>query len=265
MTVSADASDLNRSLVVSLLTCGLGTGLAIAVNFATEEGAGLTPWIAVVALTVLSALLAFVLHPPRKRASSRYPPGYGHGHGYGTPPPGYRGGYEQPWRPPPARPRRTVSWVAVIVTFVLIFGGASGVAWAGWYVVSWVAGTESGTDVLVNPVSATAGALTLTVHRVEVTRHLTKVELTAANRGRDSLSLPVFGNCQLNAGGTTMNASPFRSKWPESVAAGQPVRGTIVFGGKPAAGARSATLSFATIFGPGASSITVPDIPLRPG
>lgn len=62
------ASDLTRSAVVSLLTCCLATGLAVAVNFATAQGAGVLPWIAVVALTTLSAVLAIVVHPRRKPA-----------------------------------------------------------------------------------------------------------------------------------------------------------------------------------------------------
>lgn len=45
-------------IVVSLLTCGVSTALAVAVNFATAEGAGVFPWIAVVFLTLMSALLA---------------------------------------------------------------------------------------------------------------------------------------------------------------------------------------------------------------
>jgi hypothetical protein len=101
------------------------------------------------------------------------------------------------------------------------------------------------------------------VQSVVVTRHLTKVELTALNQGRDSISLPVFGNCQLNAGGATMGGDPFRSRWNESLPPGVPSHGTIVFSGRPAAGATTATLSFAHVFGFDPPSITVRDIRLN--
>lgn len=247
--------------MVSVLTCLVGTGLAVAVNFATEDGAGVIPWVAVAVLTVLSAVLAIVLQPKQK-------PQPGHG-GYPYAPPAYqpRMGYPagQPaWRPPPARPRRTVSLAAAILVFALIVGGAGGVAYAGWYGVSWLTGNEAGQSVLVSEASATEGPLTLTVHEVEITRHFTKVELTAVNGGRDSIGLPLFGNCQLNAGGATLGTWMLGSDWQDTVPAGESVRGEILFGGRPAPGAATMTLSFANVYSLEVQSITVRDIRVRP-
>lgn len=149
---------------------------------------------------------------------------------------------------------------------VLITGLTSGLAYGGWYVTSWLIGTESGPDVLVRPVSTTQGPLTITVERVEVTRHLTKVGVTAINSGKDSITLPLFGNCQLNAGGATMGADPFRSRWNQDVPAGNRSKGTIVFSGNPAEGATTASLSFSHTYGSFAlDSITVSGIELAAG
>jgi hypothetical protein len=277
--VGVPASDLTRSAVVSLLTFCLATGLAVAVNFATAEGAGVMPWIAVVALTMLSAVLAIVVHPRRKPAPPPEYGGYGPPPGYGPAghgrPPGYGQQYpggppphgQRPGQPPgPVPPRRTVSLLTVVLVIALITGLTGGLAYGGWYVTGWVIGTESGPDVLVRPVSQTEGPLTVTVQRVEVTGHLTKVGVTAVNSGKDSITLPLFGNCQLDAGGATMGADPFRSRWNQAVPAGGRTVGTILFGSRPAEGARTASLSFAHTFGSfELNSITVRDIELSTG
>jgi hypothetical protein len=265
----------------------LATGLAVAVNFATAESAGMLPWVAVVALTMVSAVLAIVIHPRRTPAPPprEYGGGYGPPPGYGPPgqdprpgygqPPGYGqeypGGprpYGQPARQPPrpSPPRRTVSWLTVVLVIALITGLSSGVAYGSRYVTGWVTGTESGTDVLVRPVSKTEGPLTVTVQSFEVTRHLTKVGVTAVNTGKDSITLPLFMTCQLDAGGATMSADAFRSRFTESVPAGGRTVGTILFNGRPAEGTRTASLSFSHTFGSfELDSITVSGIELSTG
>lgn len=109
-------------------------------------------------------------------------------------------------------------------------------------------------------------ALTITIDAVEVARHLTKVDLTVVNGSSDeAIALPLFGNCTLNAGGPTMGTHFWASDWNESVppGGGRSV-GTIVFNGRPAPGATTATLSFAHAHGSfDLRSVTVPDIPLK--
>lgn len=157
--------------------------------------------------------------------------------------------------------------VAVLALLVICGGGATAVALGVRYVGAYITGDQPGHDVLVAPRSATAGPLTITVRRVLATANFTRVEMTAANRGRDPLTLPVFHACQLTTqDGTTLQGDPFRSDWPETVPPGGTVRGTVTFGGHPPAGATSASLSFTEIFGSvnAPRSITVDSIGLRP-
>ena len=119
-------------------------------------------------------------------------------------------------------------------------------------------------DVLVAEKSAKAGQLTLTVHHVWVTDQYTKVELSATNSGRVSLSLPLYGNCQLIVpGGRTLSANAFAGDWPETVPPGVPVRGTIEFDPLPP-GTTKISVSFGQVFGPGPHSVTIRDIVLKP-
>ena len=277
-------------MVVSILTCVLGTALAVAINFATEDGAGVVPWVAVAVLTVLSALLALLVHkrepaPPPQGGygsggpGSGYgpggygPSGYGpHGYGPGAPsgygPSGYgpggygSGGYGYG---PRGRPqKRTVSVATVLVVLLLITGLTAGVAYGGWYATEWAFANESGQQVLVQPVSQTAGPLTVTVRGVEVTKHFTMVELTAVNSGGQPMSLPLYRNCQLNAGGNTMSTWLLGNDWNESVPPNDSSVGRIAFHGNPAEGTTTASLSFAVVFGVfEPTSITVAGIELR--
>jgi len=243
------------AFLVSVPTCVVGTVLAVAVNFATEAGSNPLLWVAVVGLTLLAAFVPLLGRAAPEPAYRARPTRYG--------PPNQ-------WSPGsgPRRPRRRIPVLVAILSVVLVVGGCTGgVVYGARYGVGWVTGNESGEDRLAHAVSATAGVLTLTVQRVEFTRHFTRIQLTATNGGQDSLSLPEFHNCQLNGAGWTLTADPQRSDWPVTVPPGGSIVGKIIFGGRPATGATTATLSFATVFGSlgGPSSISVRDIPLRPG
>jgi len=86
------------------------------------------------------------------------------------------------------------------------------------------------------------------VKGVEVTRHYTKVDLLAENRGDSSARL-VKGFCTLTfAGGATATAKSLIGSWPEVVPPGTTVGGVLIFSIRPGPGAITATLSFATVF-----------------
>jgi hypothetical protein len=139
--------------------------------------------------------------------------------------------------------------VAGLVLLLLCGGGAAAATYGVGFLGGFITGDERGTDVLAQPGTATEGPLTLTVTGVEQTRHFTRVHLTAANSGEDTLSLPVFGYTQLTGGRTTLTGDPSRSDWPIQVPAGSEVSGTVVFSGHLPAGTTSASLTFTTIFG----------------
>ena len=152
----------------------------------------------------------------------------------------------------------------MLLVLLLITGLTAGVAVGGWYATEWALANESGQQVLVQPVSQTAGPLTITVRGIEVTKHFTMVELTAVNNGEQSLALPLFGNCQLNAGGNTMKPWFIGNDWNESVPPNDSSVGRIAFNGTPAEGVTTASLSFAVVFGGfEPPSITVDGIELR--
>jgi hypothetical protein len=185
------------------------------------------------------------------------PPAYG-----AQPPP-------PPYSPPPGVPARPAGTrvpmvVAVLVMLLLCGGGVGAVTFGARYIGGWVTGDEAGFDVLAEERSAEAGDVTLTVHQVLLTRHYTRVELSATNRGSNTINLPIFGNCQLIPSGDrrTLDGDPFRSDWSDAVPPGQTVRGIVTFPRLPD-GVDSISISFATIFGQfGATSITIADVPL---
>jgi hypothetical protein len=169
---------------------------------------------------------------------------------------------------PAPRPRhRARTAVAVLVVLAVCTGGAGGAAWVVQYAGGWVTGHEDGPDVLVEEVSATAGPLTLTVHAVLDTTHFTRVEITGANDGDESMRLPVFENCFLTAAsGLTLTAGAFRSDWPEAIPPHGAVRGFLTFGRRLPPDTTVVSLAFTTVFVQGfggPDSITVPRIRLR--
>ncbi len=163
-------------------------------------------------------------------------------------------------------PHRVRVAVAVLVVLAVCTGGAGGAAWAVQYAGGYVTGHEDGPDLLLGEASATAGPLTLTVHAVLHTAHFTRVDLSGANTGDDSMRLPLFENCLLTAAsGQTLKADRFRSDWPEAVPPGGTVRGFVTFGKHLPPGTATASLAFEVVFvqGPGGpGSITVRNIRL---
>jgi hypothetical protein len=184
-----------------------------------------------------------------------------------APPPGAAAPH--PYGPPVSAPRPTGKGVPVVVGILVMLllcgGGVGAVTFGARYIGGWVTGDEAGVDVLVEERSATAGGLTLTVHRVTLTSHYTRVELSATNDGEMTVTLPIFGNCQLIPSGDrrTLDGDPFRSDWSDAVPPGQTVRGIVTFP-RISDGVDSISISFATIYGQfGDNSITVADIPIH--
>lgn len=164
-----------------------------------------------------------------------------------------------------ARSRRSLPLALVSVLLVIGVGGLAVTAGIR-YAVGYATGNEPGTSQLVRPAAATAEGLALTVQSVTYTAHFTRIDMAARNQTAASVSLPLFDNCVLTGSeGTTLEADPFRSHWSETLAPGSLQRGVIIFNGHLPASVRQASLSFAQIYGPGAGSITVPDLELRPG
>lgn len=162
----------------------------------------------------------------------------------------------QPWPPryhappPPPRPRSGV-WLLVTVLIVLVVGG--GAAYGISYGISYATGNESvEADRLVAPATGKAAGVTVTVERVAETAHYTKVTVAATNQNRASVTLPLFGNCQIidGSGATLQPGTPFGGLDPISVPpGGTAVRTVITFRGKPSAAQTTLTLTFDTVFG----------------
>jgi hypothetical protein len=190
---------------------------------------------------------------------------------YGGPSPGHAAPYGAPpqYAPPQygaSQPRPKShgipALVGVLILLVLCGGGVAAAAIGAQYLGGFITGDESGTEWLAEETSAVDGPLTVTVHSVLVTRNFTRVELSAANSGDSSITLPVFHNCYLNTDRNTMEGDAFRSDWAESVPAGGTTRGTVVFDRLPD-GVESVSLSFSTVFGSfDINSLTVADIRL---
>jgi hypothetical protein len=167
---------------------------------------------------------------------------------------------------PPARPRG-ISLPLALVSVLLVIGvGGLAVTEGVRYAVGYITGNESGTNRLVQPATARAGGVALTVESVTYTAHFTRVGVAARNETDAALSLPLYGYCVFTGQeGTTLQADPFRSRWSDTLAPGSLQRGVIIFNGHLPTSVLQAALSFTQIFGPGGGSITVRDIPLRPG
>ncbi|NUR96077.1 MAG: FHA domain-containing protein [Kribbellaceae bacterium] len=152
----------------------------------------------------------------------------------------------------PSRQRTGRSSLVVVLTVLLVLGGGGFAATAAIrYGVNYVTGKEPGTDRLSSQVTKNAAGLTLTVGKVESTRHFTRVELTVQNNTRaTSIDLPVYGFAVLSsADGTTLRGDPSRSQWTETVPPGAFQRGTITFPGHLPSAATKASFSFSQIFG----------------
>jgi hypothetical protein len=189
------------------------------------------------------------------------------------PPVVYRPGYP-PYRPAQPKPIRRTSWAMALVLILVLCGGGGfaltvGTQWAFGKALCFLDPVRKGggEQRLAQPVSETAGALTLDVLAVDVSECGIAVQLHAANGGKDSLSLPVFGNSHLTIPGqTSLGGDPMTSKWDGTVPPGGELQGYVVFRGDIPPETTDVTFSFSTIFGSlgGPSSISV-DIKLNRG
>lgn len=175
---------------------------------------------------------------------------------------GYGGGVYGPRRSPPVA-KRPGSVIAVLAVLLLVCGGGGLAVTAGIHFgYGWATGNEDGPVVYQGNASGRAGAVTMTATRAMITRHFTRVDVTVRNAGRQTVTLPLFENCQLvDAGGRALKADPSRSQWSNNVAPGGTQSGIINLGGEPQAG--RATLSFGTVFGfGGGGALVVRGIPI---
>jgi hypothetical protein len=256
---------LGKVLLIAAVIEGIGLVGNAVTSFVTDKANGALRWALPPVVALAAAMAKAVVDAVIAAREPVEPPPVGP-HPVGPYPAG-------PYPVAPAGPtpqmhphRRNAALsalVAVLVVMVACGGGGFAITAGVRYATGWLTGSETGTDRLVQPASARAGALTLTVQRVVYTSHFTRVELLASNAG-DTVSLPLFGNCVLSGGdGTTLRADANRSDWSETLPAGGTQRGTVTFGGNLPDGVTRASLSFSHVFVLGGGSITVSNIMLR--
>ena len=160
--------------------------------------------------------------------------------------------------PPAGRPRRTVSWVVAILVSLLLCGcGGVGVTyaaqWIGSKVVNAIECKQSwkcpGPSVprLAEPVSKSAGSVTVTVTELGVTEKFVLVTITVQNGGPQEITMP---SMQLTVpGARTLQRNPFAGDWSEgSVPAEGERTGQLFFDGVIAGDVERVTLAFTQIF-----------------
>jgi hypothetical protein len=184
------------------------------------------------------------------------------GPGHPLPPYGRTGG-------PPVPPRRRVPvFAGVLVLLVLCGAGGAGIAAGVQRGVAFVRTridpvSEEGEERLVKAVTKQAGPLTITVSGVEVTSRITKVRVTAANSGDETILLPRGFTQFAVRGRATLSNRPLDSDFPDEVAAGGEIGGLLVFDGVPPPGPVTASLTFPHVGGFNApKSVTVSDLRL---
>ena len=263
-------SRLVGAVLAAMVVFVVSNAAATVIGMAAGQWRNPVWWVAAAVVTFVTALVGVLLpggrlgddapeiRLPAPTSAGAAPPYGGATSPYVGPAPPYRA-------PVGRRPRRTVSVVAALaIVFGLCGAGTAGGVFGARYLVGWATGSETGEQRLVERVSDTVGPLRLTVNEVEVTRHYTKVDLSAANSGDRSLRL-IKGFCTLTfADGLTASANTFLGSWPEEVPPGTTVRGKLLFSADPGPAATSATLSFATVFGSvdAPQSIVLRNIPI---
>lgn len=266
--------NLGRAL---LLAAALEVLLGVAnagITWVSKDRHGLTLWIVGVAGAVAIALIktlieAFGKESVPERAAAA--PGYGYDSRLGPAP------YGQPgYMSPAASTRKSgMSVVAAIVVLLVVAGGGGYALTLGFRQLftsvvgladpASIARDETGTDRLKRSASATNGPLRLTVSKVVYTEHWTRVHIVAQNSGPESLSLPVFLNCELTAAdGTTLGADPDASQWASEVPPDGAISGDVLFKGHLPAAARTLSFAFAHVFSLAVDSIRVKGIALKP-
>lgn len=244
---------VGKTLLIAA-TCAIIPLIGNVVASFVTTWTGVGSWLVVPAVGVGVAMLTALIQA------------YGSASDDERPHPHPQAGRYPPYRPYPPSPvrRRGLSLPVALLTAVLVIGVGGLAASVGVrYAVGYVTGNESGTSRLVQPASASAGGLTLTVESVTYTAHFTQVGLAASNQTGSMLSLPLYQNCLFTGSdGTALQADPFRSRWSESLAPGSFQRGVIIFPGHLPDSVLQAALSFPQIFALGGGSITVHSITL---
>jgi hypothetical protein len=236
-----------RAILFAMIATVVGSALDAAISFAGKDWTNPVGLGLVVGLVAITGVITVVQEdgkpqPQPPDAHLRWPPVPQHERSRGIP-----------------------GFAAVLLVLALCGGGAAAVTLGVRYVGGYVTGDESGVNVLRTQKSATSGSLTLTVRRVLITSHFTRVELSARNRGSSSLSLPVYGYSQFTAAdGTTLSGDPFRSRWPTDIPPGVRIDGVVVFSGHLPSPTRRANFSFTQIFGKAGDAITVTNLAIRP-
>ncbi|WP_457966116.1 hypothetical protein M1E17_06005 [Arthrobacter sp. D1-29] len=143
--------------------------------------------------------------------------------GPGTPQRPPSGHEPRPHEPGPERrpaPQRPLA-VTVLLTLLLLGGGGWLAAAGVSYAVGYFSGNEDGVQRLERQVVAEAQGVRVTVLGVQSTAHFTRVGILVSNGTSSSISLPLFQNALLTGpGGTTVDASAFRSNWQPKIPAG---------------------------------------------
>jgi hypothetical protein len=247
--------ELGRSLGVAALCALVPLAGNVAAAFLTDW-TGVGTWLVVPVVAVCVAMLIDLIQIFGSGDSGRRQPD-----GYREWPEGRR-----PSRTVPER-RGTSLPVALLMAILVLGVGGWGLVLGVRYAVGYVTGNESGSERLKQPARASDSGLTLTVQSVKHTAHFTRVDVAARNDTGISLTLPLFGNCRfVGGGGTTLEADPHKSRWPDGLAPGGSQRGTITFNGHLPDRAKRATLVFSTVYRQGfegPTSIQVTDIRLK--
>lgn len=167
------------------------------------------------------------------------------------------------------RSNHTGCLVGAVIALVVIGVVAAVIITTIFNVLGAITGEDDGpaAERLVKTGKESAGGLTLTVVSVKQTKRSTRVEVVARNNTKETLMLPLFGNCSLrSSSGVTLQAEPHAPKWTQALPpGGDRQRGTIVFEDTLPAASTRASLSFSVVYGSlsGPDSITVSGITLR--
>jgi len=212
-------------ILVAFLVQVVGLVATSVFTYVSHRAIGLPAWLATPAVTVLGGVVVAVVQAVAEPA--------------------------RPERVTRARgPRGQGALGVVIVLLVLVLGGV-GVAVGVRYAVGWVTGNEDqvGRERLASAAPAdSSGRVTVTVTGVVNTAHFTRVRLTVVNGEKQSATLSLYRNCVLTAGGVTLQADPFKSRWPEEVPPDSSQQGQVIFPGHLPADAATGQLSFLHVF-----------------
>ncbi len=111
-------------------------------------------------------------------------------------------------------------------------------------------GRSTGSHTVEGSWTGARGDVSVEVTQVEDQGGHLRVRATVINGTNDALTLPLFGNASaVDESHRSYQASPSDSDWPDNVASGQSVSGTIEFVETYTAGGGTLDLTFAHLFG----------------